>query len=153
MDYIILLLPGKHADGTSPPPLHTHTHTVPTNMQGQASLWVKNLESRNGLRIIKAGDASMLRILENCLRIGANTATTTCTAVSASREHTSGFHYARHCRCCIHGTHHQPIQAISFIVGFTPHRCYHVMHTCDALIALATQSHHRQPLPRGGHPA
>jgi len=38
--------------------------------QGQANAWVRALESRNGLRIIKPGDANFLRSLENCVRVG-----------------------------------------------------------------------------------
>jgi hypothetical protein len=38
--------------------------------QGQASSWVKNMESRNGLRVIKLTDSSFLRTLENSIRIG-----------------------------------------------------------------------------------
>jgi hypothetical protein len=39
-------------------------------LQGQANSWVKNLESRSGLRVIKLTDSNFLRTLENCIRIG-----------------------------------------------------------------------------------
>lgn len=38
--------------------------------QGQASGWVKALEGRNGLKVIKLSDPNFLRTLENCIRIG-----------------------------------------------------------------------------------
>ncbi|KAJ9531756.1 hypothetical protein QJQ45_021904, partial [Haematococcus lacustris] len=38
--------------------------------QGQANTWVKAMEGRNGLRIIKLTDSSFLRTLENSIRIG-----------------------------------------------------------------------------------
>ena len=38
--------------------------------QGQANSWVKNMESRNGLRVVKLTDSSFLRTLENSIRIG-----------------------------------------------------------------------------------
>ena len=36
----------------------------------QANRWVHNMESRNGLKIIKLTDANYLRTLENAIRIG-----------------------------------------------------------------------------------
>lgn len=39
-------------------------------LQGQANSWVKNLESRSGLRVVKLTDSNFLRTLENCIRIG-----------------------------------------------------------------------------------
>lgn len=36
----------------------------------QANRWVRNMESRNGLKIIKLSDANYLRTLENAIRIG-----------------------------------------------------------------------------------
>jgi dynein heavy chain len=39
-------------------------------LQGQANSWVKAMETKNGLRIIKPTDANFLRTLENCIRIG-----------------------------------------------------------------------------------
>ncbi len=38
--------------------------------QGQANTWVKAMEHRNGLRVIKLTDSSFLRTLENSIRIG-----------------------------------------------------------------------------------
>ena len=38
--------------------------------QGQANTWVKNMEAKNGLRIIKLTDGQYLRTLENSIRIG-----------------------------------------------------------------------------------
>jgi hypothetical protein len=40
------------------------------HLQGQANGWVKAMETKNGLRIIKPTDANFLRTLENCIRIG-----------------------------------------------------------------------------------
>lgn len=39
-------------------------------LQGQASSWIKALEGRNGLKVVKLSDPAFLRILENCIRIG-----------------------------------------------------------------------------------
>ena len=36
----------------------------------QANRWVRNMESQNGLKIIKLTDANFLRTLENSIRIG-----------------------------------------------------------------------------------
>lgn len=38
--------------------------------QGQANAWVKAMESKSGLRLCKLTDASYLRTLETCVRIG-----------------------------------------------------------------------------------
>lgn len=38
--------------------------------QGQANTWVKNMESKAGLRLIKLTDPTYLRTLENSIRIG-----------------------------------------------------------------------------------
>lgn len=38
--------------------------------QGQANKWVRNMESANGLDIIKLSDKDFLRTLENCIRFG-----------------------------------------------------------------------------------
>ncbi|KAK3247052.1 hypothetical protein CYMTET_43439 [Cymbomonas tetramitiformis] len=38
--------------------------------QGQANSWVKAMESKNGLRIVKLTDGNFLRTLENCIRVG-----------------------------------------------------------------------------------
>eukprot|EP00951_Prasinocladus_malaysianus_P010352 scaffold75916_cov45-Prasinocladus_malaysianus.AAC.1 len=38
--------------------------------QGQANTWVKNMEAKAGLRVIKLTDGQYLRTLENCIRIG-----------------------------------------------------------------------------------
>ena len=38
--------------------------------QAQANKWIKNMESRAGMRAIKAGEASLLRELEAALRVG-----------------------------------------------------------------------------------
>ena len=38
--------------------------------QGQANVWVKNMETKSGLRIIKLTDGQYLRTLENSIRIG-----------------------------------------------------------------------------------
>ncbi|KAG1679671.1 hypothetical protein FOA52_006190 [Chlamydomonas sp. UWO 241] len=38
--------------------------------QGQATTWIKAMEGRNGLRVVKLTDASFLRTLENSIRIG-----------------------------------------------------------------------------------
>ncbi|KAK3599709.1 hypothetical protein CHS0354_037182 [Potamilus streckersoni] len=38
--------------------------------QEQANRWIRNKENKNGLKIIKLTDASFLRTLENCIRIG-----------------------------------------------------------------------------------
>lgn len=38
--------------------------------QGQANSWVKAMDMRNGLRVIKLSDANFLRTLENCIRVG-----------------------------------------------------------------------------------
>eukprot|EP00741_Cyanophora_paradoxa_P000409 tig00000404_g400.t1 len=38
--------------------------------QGQANKWVKNMESKNGLKIIKMTDANFLRTLESSIRLG-----------------------------------------------------------------------------------
>jgi hypothetical protein len=39
-------------------------------MQGQANAWIRALESRNGLRVTKPGDANFLRTIESCVRVG-----------------------------------------------------------------------------------
>jgi hypothetical protein len=39
--------------------------------QGQATSWLRALEARNALRVIKRGDANYLRTLEGCIRVGA----------------------------------------------------------------------------------
>jgi dynein heavy chain len=38
--------------------------------QGQANLFVKNLERENGMKVIKLSDGKFLQSLENCIRIG-----------------------------------------------------------------------------------
>ncbi|KIZ07655.1 Dynein heavy chain 6, axonemal [Monoraphidium neglectum] len=38
--------------------------------QGQANGWVRALEARSGLRVVKPGDANFLRSLESCIRVG-----------------------------------------------------------------------------------
>lgn len=38
--------------------------------QEQANRWIRNKEAANGLRVVKATDGSMLRILESCIRVG-----------------------------------------------------------------------------------
>ncbi|KAI8465887.1 MAG: dynein heavy chain 7 [Monoraphidium minutum] len=38
--------------------------------QGQANVWVRALEARSGLRVLKLGDANFLRSLESCVRVG-----------------------------------------------------------------------------------
>ncbi|XP_064645339.1 dynein axonemal heavy chain 6-like [Lineus longissimus] len=38
--------------------------------QEQANRWIRNKETRNGLKVIKLTDGSFLRTLENCIRIG-----------------------------------------------------------------------------------
>ncbi len=49
--------------------MHGCKHTTCT-MQGQAGAWVKAMEAKSGLRVIKLTDPSFLRSLENCIRIG-----------------------------------------------------------------------------------
>ena len=36
----------------------------------QANRWIRNMENKNGLKIIKLTDGNFLRTLENCIRIG-----------------------------------------------------------------------------------
>lgn len=38
--------------------------------QEQANRWIRNKEIENGIRIVKATDNTMLRILESCIRVG-----------------------------------------------------------------------------------
>jgi dynein heavy chain, axonemal len=38
--------------------------------QAQANTWIRAMESKNGLRIIKLTDGNFLRTLENCIRVG-----------------------------------------------------------------------------------
>ncbi|XP_050398729.1 dynein axonemal heavy chain 6 [Patella vulgata] len=38
--------------------------------QEQANRWIRNRESKNGLKVIKLSDGNFLRTLENCIRIG-----------------------------------------------------------------------------------
>jgi dynein heavy chain len=38
--------------------------------QAQANKWVKNMESKNSLKVVKSNDASILRTLENSIRLG-----------------------------------------------------------------------------------
>ncbi|KAH3860157.1 hypothetical protein DPMN_023048 [Dreissena polymorpha] len=38
--------------------------------QEQANRWIRNMENKNGLKIIKLTDGNFLRTLENCIRIG-----------------------------------------------------------------------------------
>ncbi len=39
--------------------------------QGQANRWIKHMEVRNGLKVIKQADQNFMRTLENSIRIGA----------------------------------------------------------------------------------
>ena len=39
--------------------------------QGQANKWIKHMEARNGLKVIKQTDPNFMRTLENSIRIGA----------------------------------------------------------------------------------
>ena len=39
-------------------------------MQGQANKWVKNLEAKNGLRVLNLQMADMLRQMENAIQLG-----------------------------------------------------------------------------------
>ena len=39
--------------------------------QDQANTWIRNMEARNGLQVIKLTEANFLRTLENCIRTGA----------------------------------------------------------------------------------
>ncbi|WIA13579.1 hypothetical protein OEZ85_007146 [Tetradesmus obliquus] len=68
------LLAGLPSDGTSIDSsiLVTRGKRWPLMIdpQGQANAWVKNMESRSGLRVIKLTDSNFLRTLENCIRIG-----------------------------------------------------------------------------------
>ena len=36
----------------------------------QANRWVRNMEGKNGLKVIKLSDTTYLRTLENAIRIG-----------------------------------------------------------------------------------
>lgn len=38
--------------------------------QGQANKWVKNMEKKNNLHVIKLTDADYVRTLENCIQFG-----------------------------------------------------------------------------------
>ncbi|PVD36438.1 hypothetical protein C0Q70_03422 [Pomacea canaliculata] len=38
--------------------------------QEQANRWIRNRESKNGLKVVKLSDSTFLRTLENCIRIG-----------------------------------------------------------------------------------
>ena len=38
--------------------------------QGQANKWVKNMEKKNNLHVIKMTDADYVRTLENCIQFG-----------------------------------------------------------------------------------
>lgn len=38
--------------------------------QGQANSWVKAMESKNGLRVVRLTDTNLLRTLESSIRIG-----------------------------------------------------------------------------------
>eukprot|EP00879_Flechtneria_rotunda_P011225 GHRR01011724.1.p1 GENE.GHRR01011724.1~~GHRR01011724.1.p1 ORF type:complete len:1363 (+),score=486.85 GHRR01011724.1:1838-5926(+) len=68
------LLGGLPSDGTSVDNgiLVTRGKRWPlmVDPQGQANTWVKNLESHNGLRVMKLTDSNFLRTLENCIHIG-----------------------------------------------------------------------------------
>lgn len=37
--------------------------------QGQANKWVKNMEKKNKLQVIKLSDDNYTRVLENCLQV------------------------------------------------------------------------------------
>ena len=56
----------------APTKLHPTTPAFPPApfLHPQANTWIKNMEQRNGLRVVKLTDASFLRTLENCIRIG-----------------------------------------------------------------------------------
>ena len=49
---------------------HPSHATVIYTLQGQANGWIRNMEQRNGLRIVKLTDSTFLRTLENSIRIG-----------------------------------------------------------------------------------
>ena len=49
---------------------HQRTQCNVPAPQGQANAWVRALEARSGLRMVKPGDANFLRTLENCVRVG-----------------------------------------------------------------------------------
>jgi dynein heavy chain len=38
--------------------------------QGQANKWVKNMEKKSNLHVIKLTDADYVRTLENCIQFG-----------------------------------------------------------------------------------
>jgi hypothetical protein len=38
--------------------------------QGQANTWIRNLERGNDLKVVKLNDPTLLRTLENCIRVG-----------------------------------------------------------------------------------
>eukprot|EP00667_Euglena_gracilis_P000017 EG_transcript_17 len=38
--------------------------------QGQANAWIRNLERANDLKVVKLNDSTLLRTLENCIRVG-----------------------------------------------------------------------------------
>lgn len=38
--------------------------------QEQANRWIRNMEAENGIRVVKATDSKMLRVLESCIRSG-----------------------------------------------------------------------------------
>ena len=38
--------------------------------QGQANKWIKNMEKKNNLQVVKLTDTDFVRILENCIQFG-----------------------------------------------------------------------------------
>jgi hypothetical protein len=47
-----------------------HCQRVLRVLQGQANTWVKSMEAKNGLRVLKLTEPTFLRALENSIRIG-----------------------------------------------------------------------------------
>ena len=39
-------------------------------LQEQANRWIRNRELKNGLKVVKMSDNSLLRTMENCIRAG-----------------------------------------------------------------------------------
>ena len=49
---------------------HTRRWPLLTDPQGQGSTWIKNKEQVNGIKVIKANDPHMLRVVEQSIRMG-----------------------------------------------------------------------------------
>ncbi|XP_060697694.1 dynein axonemal heavy chain 6 [Hemiscyllium ocellatum] len=47
-----------------------HRWPLMIDPQDQANRWIRNMETKNGLKVIKLTDSGFLRTLENCIRLG-----------------------------------------------------------------------------------